>query len=211
MTKVADTRTQIMDAAQELVLRHGFAGTSLDAILERVELTKGAFFHHFGSKSDLAHALIDRYAATDREHLEANLERAERLSRDPLQQMLILVGLYEEEMDRLTEPPPGCLFASYCYQAGLFDEEIRSIVRDSLLEWRRVLERRLRASMEERPPRLPVEAGELADVFLAISEGGFILSKTLGEPKLVAKQLRQYRNYLELLFDVGLQPVGPLR
>lgn len=202
-TERADTRTRILDAAQDLVLRHGFAGTSVDAILERVGLTKGAFFHHFPSKNDLAHALIERYAELDRKQLETYLERAERLSRDPVRQASILVGLYEEEMDRLVEPYAGCLFASYCYQEGLFDDRIHAIVRESLLEWRQVLGDKLRAAIERRPPRLPVDADDVADSFLAIAEGAFILSKTLAEPRLAAKQLRQYRNYLELLFDVA--------
>jgi hypothetical protein len=33
-----------------------------------------------------------------------------------------------------------------------------------------------------------------------IFEGAFILSKTLGSPAVVARQLRHFRNYLELLY-----------
>jgi hypothetical protein len=33
-----------------------------------------------------------------------------------------------------------------------------------------------------------------------VFEGAFILSKTLKEPGVVAEQLGQYRDYLELLF-----------
>lgn len=172
----------------------------MDAILARTGLTKGAFFHHFASKHDLARALIERYDEMDRALLAEHLERAERLSRDPLQQVLILVGLYEELMEELTEPYPGCLFASYCYQAGLFEEEIHATMRESLLHWRAVMSEKLEAAMERYAPRLPVDAGELADAFTVILEGAFILSKTLTEPALTAKQLRHYRNYLELLF-----------
>jgi TetR/AcrR family transcriptional regulator, transcriptional repressor for nem operon len=197
-----ESRKQILSAAEGLFLSHGYGGASVDAILERAGLTKGAFFHHFRSKHDLALALIDRYARMDREHLATSLERAERLSRDPLQQVLILVGLYEEFMDQLTEPYPGCLFASYCYQAGLFEDDVHAVVRGALLHWREVLVGKLEEVVREHPPRLPVDLSELADAFVVSIEGAFILSKTLGEPGLVARQLRQYRNYLELLFDV---------
>ena len=195
-----ETRNQILGAAERLFLSHGYGGTSVDTILEQTGLTKGAFFHHFPSKHHLAHALIEQYAAMDREHLRATLERADRLSRDPLQQVLILVGLYEEFMEQLTEPFPGCLFASYCYQAGLFDAEVHGILREAVLHWRAELEPRLLRAAEQYPPRLPVSVTEVADGFLAVIEGAFILSKTLAEPGLVASQLRQYRNYLELLF-----------
>jgi TetR/AcrR family transcriptional regulator, transcriptional repressor for nem operon len=199
----ARTRNQILDAAERLFLSHGYGGTSVDAIVDRAELTKGAFFHHFSSKHDLARAVIDRYAALDREQFEGSVQRAERLSRDPLQQVLILIGLYEEAMEQLTDPFPGCLFASYCYQAGLFDEEVHAVIRGGLLHWRKVFGGKLEEAMEQYPPRVRVQADELADTGLAVLEGAFILTKTLNEPKLIARQLRHYRNYLELLFGVA--------
>jgi TetR/AcrR family transcriptional repressor of nem operon len=201
--KGAETREQILDAAEQLFLAQGYGGTPVDAIVERTGLTKGAFFHHFASKHDLARALMERYAALDHRQFEDHLERARRLSRDPLQQVLIVVGLYEEMMERRTDPFPGCLFASYCYQAGLFGDEVHAIIRASLLEWREVVGSMLAAAMAARPPRLPVDAAEVADMFLAVTEGAFVLSKTLDEPALIAKQIRQYRNYLELLFGMG--------
>ena len=190
-----------MDVAETLILDHGFAGTSVEAIIERAEVTKGAFFHHFPSKTDLAQALVERYAELDAGHLEANMARAERLSRDPLQQLLIFVGLFEETMAELTSPYPGCLFASYCYESRLFDEETHEVISGAMLRWRERLGAKLREVAEHHPPRLPVDLDAVADAMTAILEGGFILSKTLKEPETVAAQLRQYRNYLELLFD----------
>src|SRR6188508_1479111 len=117
------TRERILDAAQDLILDHGFGSTTVDAVVNRAGITKGAFFHHFGSKSDLARALVERYALMDKQHLEHHLERARKLASDPLQQLLILIGLYEEDFEALAEPFPGCLFASYIYENKLFDTD----------------------------------------------------------------------------------------
>src|SRR5688572_2132294 len=114
------TRERILDAAQALILDHGFGATTVDAVVRRAGITKGAFFHHFAAKSELGQALVERYAAMDRAHLEENLTRAEKLASDPLQQMLVFIGLYEEEFEALEEPFPGCLFASYIYENKLF-------------------------------------------------------------------------------------------
>jgi TetR/AcrR family transcriptional repressor of nem operon len=122
------TRTAIMDSAEALILEHGFAATSVDRVIEGAGITKGAFFYHFKTKAELAHALVERYAALDSGHLERNLERAEQLSRDPLQQVLLFVGLFKEAAAELSEPYPGCLFASYCYEAQLFDAATLKIV-----------------------------------------------------------------------------------
>ena len=196
-----ETRTALLDAAQSLFMDQGYGGTSVDAILARTGLTKGAFFHHFESKHELARALIARYAVLDRENLAAGVERAERLSRDPLQQLLILVGLYEEALGNVTGPPPGCLFASYAYQAGLFDAEVHDIVSGSFSHWREVLGAKVQAALDRYPTRLPVDAAEIADALTVVIEGAFIISRTLNEPELVGMQIRHFRNYLELLFE----------
>ena len=44
------TRTRILDAAQALVLKQGYAGTSVDDVIAAAGTTKGGFFHHFPSK-----------------------------------------------------------------------------------------------------------------------------------------------------------------
>ena len=71
------TRTKIMDASERLILGQGFAATSIDEIIGRVGITKGAFFYHFPSKNALAMALIERFAEADLSNLHTSLERAE--------------------------------------------------------------------------------------------------------------------------------------
>lgn len=203
MSKIrTDTRTRIMDVAESLILEKGFAATSVDAIVSDASVTKGAFFHYFPTKTDLAHALVDRWVARDAEYVEETMSRAEHLNRDPLQQLLLFVGLFEESMAALTEPYPGCLMASMVYEAELFDEATHARIRQSVLAWRK----RIRAKMEEvtahHPPKLDVDLDVLADQMWSMAEGAFILSKSMQDAGAVANQIRQYRNYLELLFAV---------
>jgi TetR/AcrR family transcriptional repressor of nem operon len=194
------TRERILDAAQALILDHGYGSTTVDAVVGRVGITKGAFFHHFGSKSDLALALVERYAQLDREHLEHHMERARKLASDPLQQLLILIGLYEEDFEALAEPFPGCLFASYIYENKLFDAKTIEVLRGSTLMWRHAAREMLEKVAATHPPRVPVDLDSLADLFYALTEGSFIMTKTLGDKTLLARHTRHLRTYLELLF-----------
>jgi TetR/AcrR family transcriptional repressor of nem operon len=201
-----------MDAAQKLILRHGFAATSVEAVLEQTGLTKGAFFHHFRSKNDLARALMERFAEHDEMLLRTTLERAERLTRDPVQQVLVFVGLLEEMMEQSGNPNPGCLYASYSYEAQLFDDETHGLIERALLAWRKEFGEKIRQALAHRPPRIPVNAEELADALTVVIEGAYILSRAFREPTLVLDQLRHYRNYLEMVFgevqvEAGAAPV----
>ncbi len=210
----ARTRERILDAAQALILDHGFGATTVDAVAGRAGITKGAFFHHFASKGDLARALVDRYAILDREHLEETLARAEKLATDPLQQVLILIALYEEQFEAMDEPFPGCLFASYIYENKLFDAATIGVLRESTLLWRRVMLAKLEEVAAVHPPRQAVDMESLADLFYSLSEGAFVMTKTLGDKTLLARQARHLRTYLELLFAPGdrgeaLRPAPP--
>lgn len=53
------SRKEILKAAFWLVYTRGFQGVSIDDIVERTELTKGAFYHQFPTKLDLGYALVD--------------------------------------------------------------------------------------------------------------------------------------------------------
>lgn len=194
------TRTKILDAAEALILDQGYSATSIDKLIDAVGMTKGTFFYHFQNKAELARTLVERYAETDISMQREARARAEKLSRDPLQQVLIFIGLYEEMMEGLIEPYPGCLFASYLYEANLFDAETMGVIDAAYLDWREQLGEMLDAAAAAHPPKLPVDTADLADMFTSVIEGAFIMSKTLKEPKLVAAQLGLYKNFLELLF-----------
>jgi TetR/AcrR family transcriptional repressor of nem operon len=197
------TKTRILDAAHSLVMGHGLAGTSIDRVIAKAEITKGAFFYHFNTKADLAQALVQRYADRDAAHLETHLARAEKLSRDPLQQVLIFIGLLQEEVEALTDPTAGCLIASYVYQFEDLDAEVRTISAQAFLLWRQRLGEKFAAAIAQYPPRFPVSAEALADGLVSTFEGGFVMMRVLGEADQLSQQLSHYRNYIELLFMPG--------
>ena len=74
--KGENTRKRILDTAQAMILQRGYAGVSVDTLISELGLTKGAFFHHFKSKRDLARTLIKRYSEEGVELFRKNLERA---------------------------------------------------------------------------------------------------------------------------------------
>ena len=202
------TRERILDAAEALILDHGFGATSVDAVTTRAGITKGAFFHHFPSKAELGRALIERFARADRAFFAAQLERARRLSSDPLQQVLLLIGLYEEAFESMAEPTPGCLFASYIYEHKLFDEATLAVLRESTLHWRHEMRALLDEVARIHPPRQAVDFETLADLFYSITEGAYVMMKTLGDRTLLPRQTRHLRHYLELLFGVMTAEAG---
>jgi AcrR family transcriptional regulator len=54
-----DTRARILDAALDVFSEHGFEGSSLQEIADRLELTKAALYYYFRSKDELLEALVE--------------------------------------------------------------------------------------------------------------------------------------------------------
>jgi TetR/AcrR family transcriptional repressor of nem operon len=102
--------------------------------------------------------------------------------------------------DKLEEPFPGCLYASYCYQSGAISSDIMSTINEMMHFWRQRLCEKIDAIVSINPPRIPIENHQVADHLLTTFEGAFILSRIMKEPRLASQQLIQCRNYIELLF-----------
>ncbi len=57
------TREALLDAAAAVVDRSGYDGASLSEVLALAGVTKGAMYHHFGSKAALVKALVEEQFA----------------------------------------------------------------------------------------------------------------------------------------------------
>lgn len=72
----AERRAEFLDHAQALFFSRGYEATTVNDIIERAGLSKGAFYHHFASKEALLDALIARIT-------EQALANAQGILEDP--------------------------------------------------------------------------------------------------------------------------------
>lgn len=192
------TRTRIMDAAQNLVLKQGFSATTVDAVIESAGVSKGAFFHHFASKQALGQSMLERYAATDAQILDAFMSRAEAESDDPAEQVLAFVRYFEENAGEMFADP-GCLFVSFVYEKLPHTRESDDVIRANIEMWRGRLGAKIAEALRSRSPDQQVDTEAVADLMFTVFEGAFILARATGDPGDVGRQLGQYRTYLGLL------------
>jgi AcrR family transcriptional regulator len=75
----ASTRRALVDVAEQLFTEHGYAATSLDAIVAGADVTKGALYHHFSGKQALFEAVFEKIESAGAQTVQATL----REQRDP--------------------------------------------------------------------------------------------------------------------------------
>lgn len=199
--KELSARDRILTAARELVADRGFASTSVDAVLQRAEASKGAFFHHFPSKGQLGRALVDDYVADDIAFLDALLARAERRTADAGDQLRFVVSELQALGGLPITEQPACLMVSFIYENQLDVAGIGESVLRSILYWRQRLTELLERASPSHPKLRDVDLPALADNFFTTIEGAFLLSRATGEPDAFSRQVGQLRSHIELLLE----------
>lgn len=198
--KGAQTRDRILEIAEAAVLDKGFSATSIDEILFEAGLTKSGFFYHFRDKNDLALGLIERFKQHNLLLFEDIFDRAGELNEDPLHAFLVGLKLLAEILADVQAARPGCLVASFVYHDQQYDARVRAVIVDVTLTWRAQFVARLETIAALYPPRVEVDVQDLADMLTAIIDGGIILSKTLREPQIMARQVLAYRAFVRTVF-----------
>jgi len=81
------TKTQLFQAALQLISEQGFAGTTVDKIVEHAGVSKGTVYYHFKGKAELVEALID----SELEPLAERFAAVVLASTDPLDRVMAFV------------------------------------------------------------------------------------------------------------------------
>ena len=200
-TKGEATKDKLMDIAERHILMSGFAATSIEVLINEAGITKSGFFYHFAGKNDLAFALMQRYRERDAFLFSGLFKRAEELTDDPLQQMLIFVKLLAEMMENLEGLHPGCLVVSFTYESDQVNEEVREITADSVKDWRKLFRNQIEKINSRYTLKSESTSDDLADMLSTIIEGGIVVSRAVNDPEILVKQLLEYRTYLSLLYS----------
>lgn len=92
-----ETRNRLLDAAEDVFYRDGYARTTLDAVAEAAGMTRGAVYWHFKNKSDLFNAMCDRVRLPMEELADAVHEGGPE---DPLEHMRKICVFFLTECER---------------------------------------------------------------------------------------------------------------
>lgn len=196
------TRDRILAAAERLVIDNGFSATSVEAVIAESKTSKGAFFHHFGSKIDLAEAMVGRYVDADLRHLDRALEVARTAAEDPVERVVAFLRVFEDEADELMDEQSSCLYAAVLAERQLIDTGTSARITTAVEHWRAGFAGLIEDA--QRGVEQVVDPAALADHVFVTFEGAFLLCRTTGDPGHMRRQLRVLRQLIQCL--LGIDP-----
>lgn len=182
MKKIRDlekTRKEILDVAFMEVFTRGFQGVSVDDIVKKTSLTKGAFYHHFPTKMDLGYALVeDVISPMIIDRWITPLNDYKNPLEGILKQMQDLIGKSEPEFLQY-----GCPLNNLVQEMSPVDEGFRVRLQGALNLWIIEMEEHLKRAQEGGYLKSDVNTEQLATFVVMAHEGFYGVLKGLGDPK----------------------------
>jgi TetR/AcrR family transcriptional regulator, transcriptional repressor for nem operon len=179
----AATRSRIVAAAAELMHVQGVAATTIDEVLAASSTSKSQFYQHFDDKSELVYEVItlraDEILAWQRLRLEkVDSFRGLRQWRDAMVQRCALRrGFW------------GCELGSLAAELSDTDDRARVSLAAHFSQWHLMLAAALERMRDAGVLRAEVDVRALATGLLAAVEGGYLLSQTAHDPRLMQMAL----------------------
>ncbi len=191
------TRAAILDAAFTEIYEHGFQATSIDDIVARTDMTKGAFFCHFHSKNELGYALVDEVLK------EMTLDRWIRpvaAYKNPVQGMITrfrkAIESTQEEHIGL-----GCPLNNLVQEMSAVDPVFREKLQSVMLLWIDETEKYLRKAQAAGYLKKNVNARNVAEFIVMVEEGSFAMVKNLRDKKVYWALYESLKQYLESISE----------
>jgi TetR/AcrR family transcriptional regulator, transcriptional repressor for nem operon len=193
----SSAKAKILDAALMVIRAKGYAATTVDDLCAASDVTKGAFFHHFKSKDDLAVAAAEHWSKLTGELFEAAPYHGRA---DPLERVL---GYLEFRKQLLTGEVAEftCLVGTMVQETFESNPAIRAACDASISGHAAKIETDIAEAMRQRGLRAEWTAKSLALHMQAVLQGAFILAKAKDDAKIAAASIDHLRRYIEHLFN----------
>ncbi|MBY9065956.1 TetR/AcrR family transcriptional regulator [Hyphomonas sp. WL0036] len=190
------TRDNLMEAAFGLVRQKGLSATSVDEICAAAGVSKGAFFHHFKSKEELAAAAANHWTAVTEAFFETAPYHAPQ---DPLERLLGYIDLRREMMSgEIAEFT--CFVGTMAQEAWATSPPVAAATWDSMRRHGDKLVPDIEAAMDARGISGAWSAQSLALHIVAVTQGAFILAKASGDAAPARESLDHLKRYILGLF-----------
>jgi TetR/AcrR family transcriptional repressor of nem operon len=190
-------KTKILDAALTVIRRQGYAATSVDDLCEAAGVTKGAFFHHFKSKEDLAVTAAQYWSSVTNALFEAAPYRRHA---DPLDRVLGYVDFRKSLLQGSTAEFT-CFVGTMVQETFATNPAIREACQSSIFGHSSDIAKDIQEAKKLYAPQAKWSSKSLGLYIQAVLQGSFILAKSDQDAKVAAENIDHLRTYIELLFQ----------
>ena len=182
------SKERILAVAKELFLAQGYAATTVDAICEKAQLTKGSFYYSFESKEELGLAVLYWSLRRSTQILASGPHVR---TADPAAKAFAFLAHLEKCAPALWNA--GCLLGAFATALADANPRMQQAVAGMFQAVADHFAEQLQPLVAEGAGKQAPLASELAETLLGLIEGSIILAKAHRDPTRVPKAIRGFR------------------
>lgn len=189
------TRNEILNVAFVEIFHRGFQGVSVDEIVDKTSLTKGAFYHQFPTKLELGYALVDEVISPmiiDR--WIKPLDNYKNPLEGMLKQMDLLIGKANPKNLKL-----GCPLNNLVQEMAPIDKEFKKRLQKALHLWISETEKHLLRAKKQGYLKADANTKEIAHFIVMAHEGFYGIIKGLDDPKAFTALFHSLKKYFKTI------------
>jgi TetR/AcrR family transcriptional repressor of nem operon len=171
-------------------LRRGYSNTSVQEVLNELDLPKGCFYHYFDSKETFAVAIIHHFDTT---YAATLMEILLDTSRKPLERLRQYCDS-SKAMLVAQECRNGCLIGNLSQEMADQSEILRKELSDVMSKWRTMFAKCLEEGQSAGEITSNRSAHDLAEFFSSAWSGAVMTAKTV-------KSSESLDVFIELMFN----------
>ncbi|MEK6747747.1 MAG: TetR/AcrR family transcriptional regulator [Pseudomonadota bacterium] len=179
------TRDHIIDAADELFYRQGYAHTSFSDIADAVQISRGNFYYHFKSKGKILDAVINTRLANTRKML-AHWEIEAKQPADRIRSFVHMLVANRAKIKRY-----GCPVGTLCTELAKLNHASQAEANQLFTLFRVWLRKQFTLLGRK------ADADELAMHLLARSQGVATLANAFHDEKFIRQEVQRMCDWLK--------------
>lgn len=178
-----DTKTQILDSAEQFTMRQGFDAFSYRDISEQIGIKTSSIHYHYPTKDDLAVGLVDRYITNFQAQL---IELSERKGKAfaKIKELFQVIGNLSGSQRDL------CLCAMLSADRYAVSEQVQGRLNEFFSQFETWVERFLKEGIADGSVNNELKPKTAAVEIVAAVEGGMLLAR-----------VRQNKTYMANVLD----------
>jgi TetR/AcrR family transcriptional repressor of nem operon len=176
MNKAEKTRQFIIEKTAPIFNVKGFAGTSINDLIQATGLTKGSIYGNFKNKDDVALAAFDHNLKMVHEVIRQGMDNKDSVK----EKLLVYVTVYNNFLE-LPFPNGGCPILNTSTEADDTHPQLRQKAADAIMQWKDNLQALIKKGMDNREFHADTDPERMALTIIAMIEGGIMMAKVTGK------------------------------
>jgi TetR/AcrR family transcriptional repressor of nem operon len=176
MSKAEKTRQYIIEKTAPVFNKKGFAGTSINDLIEATGLTKGSIYGNFESKDEVALAAFDYNFGV----VSSTVSRKMAAKPHAIDKLRVYLTVFSDFVN-IPTLHGGCPVLNTAIEADDTHGLLRAKAVGAIDKWYANIEGVIRAGVEAGQIKQGTDGKDFAGAFIAIIEGGIMISKVTGK------------------------------